>query len=103
MRNAAITPLRTTTLLEAFKLDPKSAEAHIHAANALVAVLDALTSGYCNRGAHGCRSSRTSSSCSRHLLLTSDAAARTSADRMIRRAPLHLQTRLQLVALYERT
>lgn len=92
------------SLLKACSLDPTSAEAHLHAANALIAVRDAQAYTLLRPWRSWLPLDPPEQLLLSHLLMTiGDAGdAYDVLMDLTRRAPMHLQARLQLVNLYER-
>jgi tetratricopeptide (TPR) repeat protein len=92
------------SLLEACRLDPASAEAHIHAANALVMVRDAQAYTLLRNWRSWLPLDPPEQLLLAHLLMTigdADDAYQVLLE-LMRRAPMHLPARLQLATLHER-
>jgi tetratricopeptide (TPR) repeat protein len=93
-----------TSLLKACELDPNSPEAHIHAANVLVAVRDTQAYTLLRPWRSWLPLDAPEQLLLAHLLMTvgiADEAYEVLTD-LTRRAPMHLQARFQLVSVLER-
>lgn len=92
------------SLLKACELDPSSPEAHIHAASALVAVRDAQAYTLLRSWRSWLPLDAPEQLLLAHLLMTIGDAedAHEVLGELVRRAPMHLPARLQLISLHER-